>query len=498
MELKHLTEPLLQFGTGFSEDPKMGIRSFYPFDIANIRPEKIKLGIIGKSDSVDKVLQWLKYCNGYIPAKVSKNPHPKLFPSFPGFNSHEAFKAEIVTEDSYTRRLNNSEFEDIINGTNSLELRIERIAKLYLNEIKFLSKNKNPDAILCVLSEKFITSITEPETELSEDEVEENEDAEGESENSEVESDDVENETEEDDEEVSEREQNFRRYLKAKAMEYNIPIQIVRDRIGRPTAEMQDAASIAWNFFTALYYKASGTPWAMIKKEATAVTCYAGISFFKSRDRSTTQTSVAQIFNELGNGIILRGEPVDIKKDDRVPHLTEDQAFRLLDKALTEYHEALKIFPKRLVIHKSSNYNEQEISGFKKVARKYQISSVDMVTIQKTNLRLYREEQYPPRRGTLLSLDEKNHLLYTRGSVEYYETYPGKYVPSPIEVRLFSYDESPELICHEILALTKMNWNNTQFDRKFPITIECARNVGEILKYLDETEKMQLKYSFYM
>lgn len=72
------------------------------------------------------------------------------------------------------------------------------------------------------------------------------------------------------------------------------------------------------------------------------------------------------------------------------------------------------------------------------------------------------------------------------------------YIPSPIEVRLYHYDESPNIICDEILSLTKMNWNNAQFDRKYPITIECARNVGEILKYLEEGDTMELKYAFYM
>ena len=85
-----------------------------------------------------------------------------------------------------------------------------------------------------------------------------------------------------------------------------------------------------------------------------------------------------------------------------------------------------------------------------------------------------------------------------RGSVPYFETYTGKYIPNPVEVRLYEYDESPNLICDEILALTKMNWNNTQFDRRLPITIECARKVGEILKYLDEGDVMALRYSFYM
>ena len=73
-----------------------------------------------------------------------------------------------------------------------------------------------------------------------------------------------------------------------------------------------------------------------------------------------------------------------------------------------------------------------------------------------------------------------------------------RYIPNPIEVRLFTFDESPEQICKEILTLTKMNWNNTQFDRRFPITIDCSRKVGEILKYIGEDQKPQIKYSFYM
>jgi argonaute-like protein implicated in RNA metabolism and viral defense len=290
---------------------------------------------------------------------------------------------------------------------------------------------------------------------------------------------------------------NFRRLLKARAMEYNIPIQIVRDRIVKPSKEMQDEATIAWNFFTALYYKASGTPWAL-KKDATNNTCFAGISFYKSRDKSTTQTSVTQIFNEQGNGVILRGTPVKESKKDKQPHLSEQQAFDLLYNSLKEYYEAVKIYPQRLVIHKSSNYSEEEIEGFEKVAEKMNINSLDLVTIMPTNFRLYREGNYPPLRGTMLSLDKQRHFLYTRGFVDYYGTYPGRYIPSPIEIRLFSYDESPEQICNEILALTKMNWNNTQFDRKFPITIDCSRNVGEILKYLAEDQKPQIKYSFYM
>lgn len=480
MKLRYIEEPSLQFGTGHHICPKSGIYTYNPFDITQVRPEKITIGIIGKGESVDKVLEWLDSCKTHIDGKQSKTPHPNLFMNFCGFNKTIGFKSEIAYDDTYLRKLNNSDIEKIIKENNSLEGAITDITNLYLGEIKFLSKNKKPDVILCALPENLMKHIMESKPKAADtDEYEI------------VEKDF-------DEEDVTPKEQNFRRNLKAKAMQYNIPIQIIRDRIAKPTVEMQDPATIAWNFFTALYYKASGTPWALIRKDSSETTCYAGISFFRSRDKKSTQTSIAQIFNELGKGVILRGEEITLKKNDRTPHLDDQQAFNLLTQSLKEYYDAVKIFPKRLVLHKTSNFNEDEIYGFTQAAKELHINQIDLVSIQTSDIRLYRSGNYPPMRGTHFTMTDKHHLLYTRGSVPYYETYPGRYIPRAIEIKLATYDESPNVICDEILALTKMNWNNTQFDRQMPITIECARNVGEILKYLNPDDQMQLKYSFYM
>jgi len=483
MKVRYIEEPSLQFGFDQHICPKHGIFYYNPFDINQVRPEKITIGIIGKGESIDKVLDWIDSCKFHIDGKQSKNPHPNLFLNFCGFNKDSGFKSEIVYDDTYIRKLKNSDFDLIIKRNENLEERINDIVELYLSEIKFLSKNKKPDVIICALSENFITYIQEKE-------VAENHDDEIDNDNQ--------TESEIDADTISKKEQNFRRTLKAKAMQYNVPIQIVRDRIAKPTAEMQDEATIAWNFFTALYYKASGTPWALIRKDIAETTCYAGISFFKSRDKASTQTSIAQIFNELGKGVILRGEEVTLKKNDRVPHLEEEQAYNLLTFSLKEYYDAVKIYPKRIVLHKTSYFSEGEIYGFTQAAKQLHINQIDLVSVQLSDIRLYRAGNYPPMRGTHLILSDKHNILYTRGSVPFYETYPGKYIPRALEIKLAYYDESPNLICDEIIALTKMNWNNTQFDRQMPITIECARNVGEILKYLDPADKMQLKYSFYM
>lgn len=493
MKIRYIEEPSLQFGNGQHLCPKQGIYSMSPYDIDQVRPDKIKLGVIGKPESIETVLEWISACRSHIEEKKSKNPLPNLFTNFPGFNSQIGFKCEIVFDDTYIRKINNTDFDSIVSKHDNLEKRIEEIANLYLAEIKYLSKNKNPDVILCVLSEKLMKFISEGELKPEKpnnDQVAEN-----------SESKDVipfSEEVEEETDDRVDREQNFRRYLKAKAMQYHIPIQIVRDRIGKPTGEMQDPATIAWNFFTALYYKASGTPWALIRKDSYDATCYAGISFYKSRDRKITHTSIAQIFNELGKGVILRGEEIVLPKNDLTPHLTEEQAFNLLDRSLKEYWDSVKIAPKRLVLHKTSNFNQAEIYGFKQATKKYNISAVDLVTILPSDIKLYRTSSYPPMRGTHLSLSENHHVLYSRGSVPYFETYPGQYIPRPLSIRLFEHDESPNLICDEILSLTKMNWNNTQFDRKNPITIECARNVGHIMKYLGPNDTMELKYGFYM
>jgi argonaute-like protein implicated in RNA metabolism and viral defense len=279
------------------------------------------------------------------------------------------------------------------------------------------------------------------------------------------------------------------------------PIQIIKElTLEAKAKDQQNEATKAWNFCTALYYKANQTvPWRLITNLNKPSTCFVGISFYRSRNRKILNTSLAQIFNELGQNVILRGTPVDVDKNDRRPYLTDEQAYSLLLRALEEYTIAMRNSPGRLVLHKSSRYKTDEIKGFEAAAAEFRIPSVDFITILDSDLRLLRGGEYPVYRGTYVELSRSEHLLYTRGSVEHYETQTSKYIPQPLEIRITQSDESPKIICQEILGLSKMNWNNTQFDGKYPITLVCARRVGQIMKYLDEEkDEPQVSYSFYM
>ncbi len=475
MKIDTFDEPLLEFGTGTHLCPRAGIAMHSAYDTRMaVRRERILVGAVGITDHLTKLMEWLDRCSRPIPGKMNSTK-PNLFPGFCGFNRNIGFKAEFIINDEITRSLSLSEVRRITKTKNRQSC-VNDAVELYYRQVEFLAQNRAVDVIICILPSKLYGKIVREGLEKAEIDLEE-----------EQLEDDI-------------LEANFRRALKAKTMHLGKPIQIMRDlSLESNPRTQQDDATKAWNFCTALYYKANQTvPWKLITNVNRPPICFVGIGFYRSRDGKSLHTSLAQVFDELGNGVILRGTPVKLDREDRTPHLTEEQASTLLERALCEYQAAMDNLPGRIVVHKSSNFNELELQGFRNATDQARVKSVDFVTVMETKLRLLRGGIYPPFRGTYIELDATTHILYTRGSVNYYQTYPGKYVPQPLEIRIVESDESPGLICREILGLTKMNWNNTQFDGKYPITIECARKVGQIMKYVDENEKPQIRYSFYM
>lgn len=474
MKADYIKEPYLFFGKGKSICPREGITGLNVYDtVIEARKNQLLLGIIGIEEDVESLKNWLKRFESYIPASP-KGKQKGLFKSFPGLNQDNGFCAEFIYDSNYERILSPNDIKVILKEPNRNKKVLDAV-ELFGENIGFLSDIKNCDVIICVIPKSFEGKI-----------VKENKDDEP------IESD------AEDNEEPT-LELNFRRALKARAMKYNTPIQLLREYVLHDNNKSQDIATKAWNFCTAIYYKGLQTiPWKLEVDENRPKVCYVGIGFYRSRDKKTIQTSLAQIFNENGKGVILRGTPVVEDKDDRKPHLSFDQSLSLLKDALTKYKFATGTMPGRVVLHKTSKYFEDELDGFTQAMQDLSVTEYDIVTILETDLRFFRNNLYPPVRGSLFSLTENRHILYTRGSVHQYQTYPGMYIPAPLEIRIVSSVSSAKSVSKEVLGLTKMNWNNTQFDNKYPITIGCARRVGEIMKYLGENEQPKESYAFYM
>jgi hypothetical protein len=79
-----------------------------------------------------------------------------------------------------------------------------------------------------------------------------------------------------------------------------------------------------------LYYKAGGTPWRLKRLSTALDTCFVGISFYRSLDRFNLSTSIAQVFNERGEGVVIRGSVATVSKDDLQPHFGRKTHFNFL------------------------------------------------------------------------------------------------------------------------------------------------------------------------
>lgn len=467
MKLTMLAEPLLEFGTGTHICPRTGIEHMGVYDKRDeLRRTELRIGVVGRGEGIDLLDEWLEMCRDGIERKTGSKLL-NLFRGFGGINTDYGFLTRLINSPQYTRTLKKSE----ITGALRLDgraARIERAVGLFYEQVRFLSENRTVDVVVCVVPNELFDSVTTNAAGEREDDLE----------------------------------HNFRRILKARCMHLGTPLQLVREKtilITKHSGDQQDPATKAWNFATALYYKGNRTiPWRLVEDNAKPRSCYIGIGFYKSRDGETVSSSLAQVFDEFGHGIILRGTPVSIDKKDRRPYLTEDQAYELLRDALDEYDRALQHMPARVVIHKSSHFRDSERAGFRRALEDRAIRSRDFVAITGTDIRLFGDKDYPPKRGTLLTMSESDGILYTRGTIDFYKTYPGMYVPNPLRVTAYDQDSSLESLGEEILGLTKMNWNNTQLDGRLPITLECARKIGDIMKYVEPEERPQVSYSFYM
>lgn len=92
---------------------------------------------------------------------------------------------------------------------------------------------------------------------------------------------------------------DLRHMLKARVMRFNQPIQLVLpqtydDRAKAKTSKksgkrrLQDEATRAWNFHTALCYKANHRLWRIVRNASDLHSCFVGISFYRSLDQANT------------------------------------------------------------------------------------------------------------------------------------------------------------------------------------------------------------------
>lgn len=502
-----IDEPDLIFGSQREEkDPRIGLKYHGPYHYTAEKepsPNRIRVGIVGSSTTITLAKKVLESLKGPI---ESPSSNKWLTPDYPGFSQGTSIKCDFVTSENWEAIIKESEIKDVLAIAESVNVRIAAGVNLFKDKVRIISLEDNkPDVIICAMPAEIedYCGISEKTRGAKRPKFTALELIRADMKVTGQKMLDQWGFGVEHDEKEAERDLDFHNALKGKIMEFNIPVQLLRESsmrgflyYGEPSVkETQEPATFAWNLATALYYKSNGKPWRLAKLRQD--TCYVGISFFHNLRNPDleVQTSMAQVFTHNGEGIVLRGTDITVDKRTKETYLSEKQANDLLAISLKVYKERAGRDPSRVVIHKTTLFSPDEKRGFDNAIGQ---TAKDFVTVSpRHDFRITRIGQYPVIRGTLIHLTDNQCLLFTSGYTPRIRTYPGNRIPKPLLIT-HSGDSEMHEICKEIMGLTKLNWNTTAFATFYPITLEFSKKVGKILSEAPEDRILQNHYRFYM
>ncbi|MCK1336623.1 hypothetical protein IVB38_11395 [Bradyrhizobium sp. 38] len=490
LQVLHFNEPLLEFNfKQTTPHPKDGLFLYGPHEKAK-KTKEVRVGVIGTPAGINYFRKWAALLKKGIPVpppgKTEKQDRLHLA-NFPGLeeafgislNETEfvAYPLDLKVIDAATRILN-------------LHEAVKKVVKLYADRTKKHRENDERAVDLWILVvPEIIFDRCKPNARRAGLNLEF-----GDFEKRKKNRSDLpllkEVLTEED---VFDDAPDFHRQVKAEYLTLS-PTQIVREttiapdefknKAGYPLRRTQDAATIAWNLATGLYYKSQPKPpWKL--SGIRAGVCYIGL-VYKTLPGNVADhcCCAAQMFLSEGDGVVFRGANGPWKKGDYDYHLSATAATDLINKVVGTYKDLHGCDPQELFIHGQTYFNEEEWKAFETAAPA--TTNVVGVRIRTTSgeTKLFRDGDYPVLRGTAMLLDDKSAYLWTNGYIPQLDTYIGPETPNPLFITaLRSKAKMPLLatILSDIMGLTKINYNSCNYNDGLPVTVRFAKMVGEVL-----------------
>jgi len=303
---------------------------------------------------------------------------------------------------------------------------------------------------------------------------------------------------------------DFHRKIKAEFLSIS-PTQLLREttlapekfmnKHGYPIRKTQDRATVAWNIATGLYYKTQpAPPWKLAGVRPGV--CYVGLVYKNlPNDPKGHACCAAQMFLAEGDGVVFRGANGPWESGPNDFHLSPAAARHLIKTVLDTYAETHDRPPNELFIHGQTYFRKDEWMAFESAVPKE--TKLVGVRIRSTGgeTKLFRDGDYPVLRGTALMLDDRNAYLWTNGYLPQLDTYIGAETPNPLFITaLRSHGEMPELkiILHDIMGLTKINYNSCNYNDGLPVTVRFAKMVGEVLTLGSAKGAEKQPFKFYV
>lgn len=483
----YIKEPALLFGDGHpAPDPKMGLSVYGPWRTSDDPgPTNIRIGLIGTGETVESAQHWLTRCRHRVDPRPENQADPFLFPSFPGMESQEGFGCRLDFPQQLVETLSPLEVASCTKAS-SRDVAVEAMGRSIRERLQALEERESPPQVVIVALPQAVRDAAgggraRPKR----------------------------RKVERDSRQLAlafmdpkplepfSASRTLHRVIKAEGMRANLPTQLMWPGALSGGPDVQDDATRAWNFCTALYYKAGGVPWRVAGLGKN--TCYVGISFYQPIDAiGRLQASMAQAFSDRSEGTVLRGSSFDWNPRQGPPRLTRDAAGKLIVDVIEKYrlHHHLQT-PARVVVYKSSAFSDDETRGMEEALAGL-VSYYDFLSVTDSPIRFLRTGREPPIRGTAIQVAPQRYVLYTRGYVPFLKLYPGLRIPRPVQLLHPRGSGSVTELLGELLSLSRMNWNSADFASAEPITLGFSRTVGLILSELPEDIEPQGSFRYYM
>ena len=300
--------------------------------------------------------------------------------------------------------------------------------------------------------------------------------------------------------------------IKADAAQLGLPTQVVTDR----AMEYRCRASVAWRLGQALYAKAGGVPYKLATNTGflDSDSAFVGLAYatHTRRDGATTFTVCAsQIFDSAGGGMDFVAFDVSGGVDPRNPLLGREQMRGVISASLSVYADRTSGHrPRRLVVHKLLRFTDEEIAGCADAwgeAEGLECISLSRSPWLGVELTPGQPNQwsYAMRRGTVLPLDDFSRLVWIGGTApsatlsgnrNYYQS--GKGVPRPLLLTRWAGSGDLTQAASEVLALSKLDWNNDALYNSDPVTVKYAQVLARVVKHVPTLPQIPFDYRLFM
>ena len=172
------------------------------------------------------------------------------------------------------------------------------------------------------------------------------------------------------------------------------------------------------------------------------------------------------------------------------------------------------LLPKRLVIHKTTAFKAEEIEGAFdaltgvpeveciEVAASSSWRGVWLIESGKKNPPS-KPSGYPVPRGTVVIRSGTSALLWAAGNApqvsstgDYYQG--KKSIPRPLQLIRHAGRGPLEVVAHEALALTKMDWNNDALYDPVPVSIRYSQKLARTIANVPDLPGKTYPYRLFM